>query len=118
MTVVKYLLVEQSDDMLVVSLLRNVGCFSDEDFQDEWRELYLRVADPGVRHVVVDFTRVAYFGSILLELTLHLSHRLRDRGGRVVLCGLSAFGEEVIRTVRFDRICSIAPSLETALKPR
>ncbi|MFO0905388.1 MAG: STAS domain-containing protein [Pirellulales bacterium] len=118
MNVVKFLHVERRDGTLVVSLLKNVGCFSDDDFQDEWRRLLELVGDVAVRRVVVDFTRVAYFGSLVLELTLDLSRRLRDRDGRVVLCGLSAYGEEVVRTARFDRLCQLAPSLAEALGQR
>ncbi len=115
MNFVKFLIAERRDDVLVVSLLRNVGCFSAEDFQDEWQELVRMTNDETIRHAIVDFRRVAYFGSILLELTLYLSRRMQPRGGQVVLCNLSTFGVEVIRAMKFDNLCQLAPDYDQAV---
>lgn len=109
MTVHHFLALERRDDTLIVSVLRNLGCFSHDDFQDEWTDLLQHLDDSRITCVVLDFQHVAYFGSILLELTLQLNRRLQPRGGQVILRNLSAFGAEIVRLARFDQFCTIEP---------
>lgn len=110
MSVHHFLALERRDDTLIVSVLRNLGCFSHDDFQDEWTDLLQRLEDPGIVRVVLDFRHVAYFGSILLELALQLNRRLQPRGGQVILSNLSTFGAEIVRLARFDQFCTIEES--------
>jgi len=116
MNTVHFLALEQRGPTLIISVLRNVGCFSHEEFQDEWIDLLKRLDDPAILNVIVDFQRVAYFGSIVLEMALHLSRRLQSRAGRVVLCNLSSFGVDIMRAAKFDQLWPIVDSLDDALK--
>lgn len=116
MTIVHFLAVEQRDSTLVVFVLRNIGCFSHDEFQDEWMDLLARLDDPSIHNVVLDFQRVAYFGSIVLEMTLQLARRLQSRGGRVVLCNLSNIGREIVQLARFDRLWPLAGNLDDACR--
>ncbi len=116
MKTVHFLTVERRGPTLIVSVLRNVGCFSHEEFHDEWNELLAKFDDPSIQNVILDFQRVAYFGSIVLEMALHLGRRLESRSGRVVLCNLSAFGSEIMHAARFDRLWPIVDNLDRALE--
>ena len=54
-------------DAMVVTPLRNVGSLAEHDVQREFAALRERVTSGEVRHVVVDFSQLSYFGSSMLE---------------------------------------------------
>jgi anti-anti-sigma factor len=63
-------------------------------------ELLAAVLDPTVRKVVLDLHEVRYLGSGAMRPFLTLKHKLKERGGQVVLCGLTPMLAEVFRVTR------------------
>jgi anti-anti-sigma factor len=115
MSDIQFLTVERTEKSLVVALLQNVGCFSQDDFVHEWHAALQAAADPTVATVVLSLRRLPYFGSIVLEMALQLEQRLRARGARLVLCHVSPFGREILRIVHFDRLIPVFKTVEEAL---
>jgi anti-anti-sigma factor len=115
MSEIPFLAIERNDSSLVVALLRNVGCFSQDEFFPEWRAALEAAADPTISTVVLSLQRLPYFGSMVLEMTLQLERRLRARGARLVLCQVSPFGREILRVSRFDRLLPVFKTVEEAL---
>ena len=111
----QFLTVERTEKSLVLGLLHNVGCFSQDDFVHEWHAALQAAADPAAATVVLSLRRLPYFGSVVLEMALQLEQRLRARGARLVLCHVSPFGREILRIAHFDRLMPVFPSVEEAL---
>lgn len=68
------------------------------------------------RHLVVDLAGGNYFGSIVLGALIELGTIVRDRGGRIALCGASNDMLDVLRLMKLDRMWEIFPDREQALR--
>ena len=71
--------------------------------------------DAGARILVIDFSGVDYISSAGLRVFLVLAKRMRDLGGRLVLCGLGQPVRQVFQLAGFLPLFTIAASLESAL---
>jgi anti-anti-sigma factor len=66
--------------------------------------------------VVLDLSRLRYFGSTFLESLICMWKRLSARpGGRMSLCGLTANCRDVLGFTHLDRIWSVFESREEAI---
>jgi anti-sigma B factor antagonist len=63
-------------------------------------ELLSAINDAAVREVVLNLQNVRYLGSAALRPLLNLKQKLKERGGRVLLCGLAPRLAEVFRVTR------------------
>jgi anti-anti-sigma factor len=107
---------ERVGGALVVVPACSVGSLAAEEVKPELRLLLAQLDDPGVLHAVVDLEHVAYFGTSMLEVMHAVWRRLRDRGGRLAVCGVSGVGREVLRVSRFDTLWEIHDSRQAALE--
>ncbi len=69
---------------------------------------------PGGRWVV-DLSAVTYLGSAMLGLLVNVRQRVRDTGGRLVLCGLSPPLASAVRTCSLDRLLVVEPTRAAAV---
>ena len=69
-----------------------------------------------VRRVLVDFGQLTYGNSMLLEALLRLHLRVRQRGGRLVLCGVNPVLGEILSVSRFDTIWESVPTVDDGLQ--
>jgi anti-anti-sigma factor len=106
---------EQQDDILVVSLLRNVGSFAEDEARGEWNDLLQRVSQSDIQHVIVDFRSLSYFGSTLLEWLVALWKRLRTKNGTMAICNLSDVGLEILHTAKFDSLWPVYATRQEAI---
>lgn len=74
-----------------------------------------RAVDGGTRDLLVDFSEVEYISSAGLRVFLVLAKRMRDLGGRVVLCGLGQPVRQVFQLAGFLPLFTIAPAREAGL---
>lgn len=63
--------------------------FRDHDIRNAYNDAYRMVTQPEVRHLLVDFSRMAYFGSTFVGILIRLAKKVRGDGGQAVLCHLS-----------------------------
>ena len=93
----------RENDVTIVSLDAEYDALDQARF-DQARDLLLaqtQAADPPF--IVVDASRTAYMGSAFIEVLFRCWKRTRQRGGRLVLCGLQPFCAEVLRhTLGYD----------------
>jgi anti-anti-sigma factor len=54
----------------------------------------------GARHVVLDFQRITWLSSVAFRPLLSLHRKLKEQGGRLVLCGMSDRVAEVFYVTR------------------
>ncbi|MDA7979324.1 MAG: STAS domain-containing protein [Pirellulales bacterium] len=59
---------------------------------------------------VIDLSQTNFIGSSFLEVLFRVWKRLQDRSGRMALCGLSEFCQEVLHSTRLD---TLWPSFST-----
>jgi anti-anti-sigma factor len=65
--------------------------------------------------VIVDLSKVSYFGSIFLSLLLRCHKQIKQLGGEIVLCGASDRARELLRLTALDTIWAIYDTREQAL---
>jgi anti-sigma B factor antagonist len=65
--------------------------------------------------VALDLAKTAYMGSAFVEVMFRAWKRVRDRGGRLVLCGLQPFCVEVLHAARLDTMFDSYADVELAI---
>ena len=105
---------EQEGDVLLIRPQHNVSSLADADLMGETSRLCAQLAQSEVKHVVVDFAPVDYFGSLMLEALRTLWNTLHAAGGKMALCNVSPVGREILEIARFDRLWPICDSCEEA----
>jgi anti-anti-sigma factor len=68
----------------------------------------------GNQRVLFDFSDLDYISSAGLRVVLMAAKRLKETGGRMVLCSLNDMIKEVFEVSGFDRILDIEPDAESA----
>lgn len=105
----RFFVIERDGVVLVVSPVRELGSFAEDEVRDDWDRLLKYVDDSKLIHVVLDLTHLSYFGSTMLEMMVVLWKRLSARQGRFAVCNVSEVGREILHIAKFDtiwRICS------------
>jgi anti-anti-sigma factor len=83
----------------VLVLTVTAPTIQDEGLAEALREELL-AAVAGAAQVVIDFQHTKYLSSVAFRPLLSLRQRLRETGGRLILCGLSAAIGDVFYTTR------------------
>lgn len=60
--------------------------------------------------LLLDLTQTTFIGSSFLEAVLQAWKHLQDRSGRLALCGVTPFCQEVLRAAQLDSLWGIYPS--------
>jgi len=74
------------------------------------------LADQEAPMVVVDLSKVGYFGSVFLALLLRCHKFVKKEGGELVLCGASDMALELLRITALDTIWAIYKTREEAMQ--
>ncbi len=67
------------------------------------------------KKMVVDFTGVRFFTSQMLGVLVDIWRRLRDYGGRLLICGINPQLNRVFRITNLDRIFEFYPDRDAAV---
>lgn len=106
---------ETAHDVLVITIqTENVG-FADLQLPLELNHLFQRLSRDDIHHVLIDFSRIGFFSSSLLEILRKIWIRIKDKGGQMALCCLSPTGEDIVHLARFDTLWQIYPTRAEAL---
>src|SRR5262245_29001072 len=65
--------------------------------------------------VIVDLSKVAFFGSVFLSLLLRCHKLVKQQGGEIVLCGASDRARELLRLTALDTIWAIYETRDQAM---
>lgn len=96
--------VERSGDVTIVTFTAE----SVRDVEDVIaRELAVLAAEPGNRHLLLDFTNVTSLNSTELGTLVTLHKRFRAAGGRLTLFNLSPLILRLFTTTRLETLLSI-----------
>ena len=75
----------------------------------------LALVDGGARHLVLDFSGLNYISSAGLRLVLVLAKRMKQEGGRLVLCAMQPHVREVFEISGFLAILDVQATRQDAL---
>jgi anti-anti-sigma factor len=103
-------------DTLIVMLLSDVSTLVPEKAKLELDEALDKLQPPEVKHVVVDFEQISFFGSLMLGSLHRIWRRASASGGKMALCNVSPTGREVLEVARFDTLWPICNTREEALR--
>src|SRR5262245_25531720 len=106
---------EARPGITVITPLRDINSFEKTDLDQAADKVLDRLPNEEVVHVVIDFRKVPYFGTMMLTALLRFWKRVRDARGSMVLCNLSEDELDVLRVTRLDTVWRIYPTLEDAI---
>jgi anti-anti-sigma factor len=90
---------EQQGDILVVMAQGPFMEFRDNDIRNAYNEAYRLLSLPETKHLLVDFSKLDYFGSTFVGILIRLAKKARSNGGQAVLCHLSDNMREMLKTL-------------------
>ena len=65
---------------------------------------------------VLDLSQLSYMGSASLGLMVNVRQQIKSGGGKLVLCGLSPRLQQIFRTCCMERLFTIKPTRQEALR--
>lgn len=65
--------------------------------------------------LVVDLSRIEFFGSSFIEVLFRLWSRMNGRSGKFALCGLSPYCREVIEVTNLNTLWTIYDTVDEAV---
>ncbi|OYW24456.1 MAG: hypothetical protein B7Z55_02140 [Planctomycetales bacterium 12-60-4] len=109
-------LAERWGDTLVVVPMGDAAGFSVTAVASEMSVVKSLVESEATKHLVVDLSRGNYFGSIVLGNLISLGTVIRDRGGRIALCGASTDMQDVLRLMKLEQMWEMYPDRTAAMR--
>lgn len=106
---------ENEGSTMVITPLRTISSLAEEAVKPELDFLLERLEHLGVRQVVVDFARVEYIGSSMLEALRRIWVKVHEGGGQMALCNAGPVVREVLQVARFDTIWQLYDTRDEAL---
>ena len=102
----------QSVNVVTLSLPENIDAV---DF-DRLNETLLRALEnTGGTSWVLDMSEVTYMGSAVLGLMVNIRQLIKQRGGKLALCGMSDRLIQIFRTCSLERLFTITKTQPEAL---
>ena len=90
---------EQAGDVLILVAHGPFMEFRDSDIRDGYNEAYRRLHEPDIRHLLVDFSKLEYFGSTFVGILIRLAKKARSNQGEAALCHLSPSMADMLKTL-------------------
>ncbi|HBS06407.1 MAG TPA: anti-sigma factor antagonist [Leptospiraceae bacterium] len=106
------ILVEQTDDVLIVSLAGRLDITNSEEFENSVLEAMEKKKTP----VIVRLQDVSYMSSSGVRALLSIYHALRKHGKELIIAELSPAVKKIISVTELDRVFPVLGSLENALQ--
>lgn len=106
---------EQEGNVLLLCPQHSISSLADADLVGEMNRLCAQLGQSDVTSVVIDFSHVAYFGSLMLEALRMLWNSVHHAGGKMALCNVSPVGREILEIARFDQLWPVCESREAAI---
>ena len=97
----------------VVVLVFLPGLMSGSESAGRLDEVLAAVGD--TNRLLVDLSQLRFVSSLFLGMLVALHRRLRDSGGALKLCGLTAETANVFHSTRIDALLDVCPDARTAL---
>jgi anti-anti-sigma factor len=86
----------------------------DEAQEDEIASLFVRIAEGQTDNVIVDCERIDHCCSSAIGFFLKIAKRVREKGGQVVFCNVSAHLQEVFDMLHLEKVFGICNTRDAA----
>ncbi len=90
---------EQAGNVLILVAHGPFMEFRDNDIRNAYNEAYRRLSEPGIKHLLVDFGKLDYFGSTFVGILIRLAKKARSNKGEAALCQLSNNMKDMLKTL-------------------
>ena len=88
----------------------------DANTADEFRAKILQIIDDGTHNIVLDCEGLDYISSAGLRIVLEATKKVKQSQGKIVLCSLQPYIQEIFEVSKFDAFLSLTSGLDDALK--
>ncbi|MBX3412297.1 MAG: STAS domain-containing protein [Pirellulales bacterium] len=102
-------------DVTVFQLDREYDALDVARFEPFAAELLAAAKSANPPLLVLDFGHTAYIGSSFIEMLVRAWKRLNERGGRMALCGVAGFCQDVLRATQLDTLWPICDDRDAAV---
>lgn len=116
MSMPKTLCAETEGQTLIVIPLVNVSSLAQDDIKPELDRLLERLKASPTRNVIIDFAKISYFGTPMLEAMHAIWRCVREVAGKMALCNVSDLQREVLHVAGFDALWPVCASRQEALQ--
>jgi anti-sigma B factor antagonist len=107
--------VEDRDDITVVNFV-DKKILDEQNIQIIGEQLFSLVDELGRRKVILNFSNVEFLSSAALGKLLTLNRKLQAVRGKLALCNIAKEIREVFQITKLDKLFSIQPDENAALK--
>lgn len=90
---------ERVGNVLVVVPTGSLIEFRDNDIRDAYNDTYRFISEPEMLHLLIDFSKLEYFGSTFIGMLIRLAKKARQGGGEAVLSNLSDNMKGMMKTL-------------------
>ncbi|RLS69776.1 MAG: anti-sigma factor antagonist [Planctomycetota bacterium] len=90
---------EQCGEVLIVTATGSFMEFRDNDIRNGYNEAFRQLSEPGIRHLLVDFSAMQYFGSTFVGILIRLAKKARANNGNAALCHMSDNMKDMLKTL-------------------
>jgi anti-anti-sigma factor len=102
-------------DVTIFELGREYDALDVAHFEPFAAELLAAAKSVNPPLLLLDFSHTSYIGSSFIEMLVRAWKRLNERGGRLALCGVSGFCQDVFVATRLDSLWPICDDRDTAI---
>ncbi len=110
----EFFAIERAGDVLVVALGPRISSFS-EGLLQERGKLIEEIRTTAASALVVDFDKIEYFDSLLLDTLCQAWRHVREQSGKMALCNLRSVAQEIVCKCRLDALWPIYASRQAAV---
>ena len=103
---------KKRDGICILTLTGRLDANSSEEF----REKILQLIEDGTKKVILDCENLDYISSAGLRVVLEATKEIKRNEGKIMLCALQDYIEEVFEVAKFDAFLPIGGSVEEAIK--
>ncbi|MFN0197047.1 MAG: STAS domain-containing protein [Planctomycetaceae bacterium] len=107
--------IEIVNGIAVIQLESHLSNYQGEEFLSAVKDLSRVLTGAEISSVLIDFSRVQYFGSSVLEGLRLLWKELGAGNRQIFLCELSEVCEQIVRLSHFDHVWTIYPTRKMAI---
>jgi anti-sigma B factor antagonist len=116
MTAFKHFEIELCDDITVICLL-DPKFFDTERYAELRHELIDFVEQQHPKSLLVDFSRVEYCSTALINALMTIKERVESEGGRMMISGMNEPARETFERLKLDgRVFTIYPTRADAIE--
>ena len=85
------------------------------DDNEEFMKAFEKVVDEGHSKIVMDASQTFYMSSLILASMVYMLKKIRDKGGKLVLCNVKDRVKEVMSLTNLDKVFDIVETKEEAV---